>query len=245
MSTATTLGLGTLIWSPINNFDADNIDRTDNISNINHSNIENRTLFEVKYSKNTNISTENINLIRNSRILSTLQKLNIDKEEFFDEGSEQDFISTNINNRTVMAYKKFNQQTSCAVIYRSYINSFDYYPSYYTNKQAVSNLNQFLHNKFLINCKTTNDIIIFTQKIHIGNSLHKVWRISPEYDSFLFKFEKNMPKPTSFDTPLEGTYKINPHNIHFYSLDVVNALNDCLHEKNKDFFTLEPHYAGV
>lgn len=249
MSTATTLGLGTLIWSSINNSDTESIDPANNLSIVRDSNIENQTLFEVKCGNNANISNENINLIKNSKILSLLQKVNIEKEEFFfyffDESIEEESISTNLNDGTVLAYKKFNKQTSCAVIYRSDMDSNDYYPSYYTNKKAVSTLHQLLHSKFLINSDETNNIIMFTQKVNIGDSMYKVWRISPEYDSFIFKFNKNMPEPASFTLPIQGTYKINNNNTHFDSLEVVNALNHCLGVKNKHFFNLEPHYSGV
>lgn len=238
MSTATTLGIGTCIWSSINNCDSESIDPVHHLAIVKHDNIENQTLFKLKSGNNTNISPENINLIKKSNILSLLQKVNIEKGEFFDEKLEEDSISTNVNDGTALAYKKFNKQTSCAVIYRSDIQSNDYYPSYYTNKGAVSNLSQFFHSKFLIKSDVTNNIIVFTQKVNIGDSMYKVWRLSPEYDSFLFKLDKNIPKSTFFTTPIEGTYKINEHNTHFDSLEVVNALNSCLEEKNQHFFTL-------
>lgn len=244
-STGITLGLGTLVWSSIENCDSDSIDPVNNLAILKHSNIGKQTLFEIKSGNNTKINSEDINLIEKSKILNLLRKVNIEKEDFFDETVEEESISTNVNDGTVLAYKKFNKQTSCAVVYRSDIQSSSYYPTYYTNKGAVSNLHQFLHSKLLINPDKTNNVIVFTQKINIGDSMYKVWRVSPEYDSFLFKFDKHIPKPAYFILPREGTSKINEHNTHFDSLEVVNGLNHCLEENNKHLFSLESQYSGV
>ena len=89
-----------------------------------------------------------------------------------------------------------------------------------------------LNSKFLINShfrKKVKQTILFYLLRRLSDSMYKVLRLSPEYDSFIFKFEKNTPKPAYFTPPIEGTYKINRHNTHFDSLEVVNALNECLH----------------
>lgn len=99
--------------------------------------------------------------------------------------------------------------------------------------------------KILVNTVKSKDIIVLTQKVNLGNYLYKVWRLSPEYDSFLYKLEKNLPSPHSFNLPIEGIYKINDNNTQFDSLEVVNSLNHYLQQESKDIFGLEPHYADV
>lgn len=128
MSTATTLGIGTLLWSSINNNDNLDIgvDPTKNLTIVDYSNINKQTLFKEGYSNTSNISAENIDLIQKCKIISLLRKVNNLEPKFFDETLETQSISTNLNDGT--AFKKFNDQTSCAVIYRSDIDSNDYYP---------------------------------------------------------------------------------------------------------------------
>lgn len=145
-----------------------------------------------------------------------------------------------------MAYKKSNDRTTCVLIYRPDINSKDYYPSYYTNKKAANRLHEFLVSKYLVDHdnKVTN-LIVFTQSQPLVDYLHKVWRVSCNYDSLLFKLGKHMPKVISFPEPEEGVSKINTNNNHFQWLEVVNGLNGCLEVEDQVLFQLESDYSGV
>lgn len=174
MTTSSTLGLGTAILFSINNCEQVNVNPEKVLSIVDHNPYSQQTLFRNEVGANTNISPQDKNLIEKSSILKLLQAINVDKTHFYDEALEKQFISTNRKDETVVAYKKFNSQTTSVLIHRLDIESTSYYPTYYTNEESVLKLHKFLEHKYLIPQDKVKNLVVFTQKQFLGDSLYSV-----------------------------------------------------------------------